>query len=65
MIKDDLNIEVLPPRGGVINTIKGPTGGEARVVIPPTGSLPDYFSCLPVSMIGVFWFRNVSATLRN
>ena len=47
------------------HTIKGLTGGESRVVILPTGSSPDYFSCLPINTIGVFWLRNVSATLGN
>lgn len=65
LIKDDLNIEVLAPRGYVINTLKGLLRGDGRVGLLPTGSSPDYFSRCPINMIGVFWFRNVSATLRN
>lgn len=61
----DLKIDVSPPCGCVINTMKVLIGAEARVDISPTGSCPDYFLSRPINMIGVFWFRNVTATLRN
>lgn len=58
-------MDVSPRRGCVINTLKEMTNVDAELAFPPTGSSPDYFPSRPTNMIGVFWLRNVSATLRK
>lgn len=65
LIKDDLKMDVSSRRGWVVNTLKELTNVEAGLAFPPTGSSPDNFPGRPMNMIGVFWLRNVSATLRK